>query len=236
MAGRKRLTVTRENGYIRAVLPDAIGMDDSVAIELEIRAFLSPENNNLVLDLSKTTALYSSGIGLFIRLQRLAKELNSSLSMVNISKKMREIIKNLNLDKVFNVYSTDVEFEISKENVWEKKCSQEGNPFLFVVQIEDGLYRLTFSGQMTSLHDLSAISEFRPDPTVTVLVLDLENLEVIDTYGAQVFIDFIEHIQHIGKKSVIYGANQIVRDLFDLFPTTQPCNFYDSEQEALNHI
>ncbi len=236
MGNRARLSVTQEDRFIRVVLPDAIGMDDSHQIEKEIVTHLSEGNNQLVIDLSKTTALYSSGIGLLIRLQKISKENENMVYLVNVSKKFRDLFSDLNLDRVLHIYSTDVEFDLSKDEIWEKKLTEESEGFIFVAQVEKNLFRLTFSGQMTSLHDLSLLSEFVPEENIDFIVMNLDSLDLIDTYGAQLFNDFIERIQNLGKKCVIYGANELIRNLFNLFPTIIEFTFFESEKEALESI
>ncbi len=233
MGNRARLSFTQEDGFVRVVLPDAIGMDDSRQIEKEIVQYFSDVNELLVVDLSKTTALYSSGIGLLIRLQKICKENERMVYLVNVSKKFKDLFSDLNLDRVLRVYSTDVEFELSKDEIWEKKLSDQSDEFVFVAQTEKNLHRLTFSGQMTSLHDLSAISEFVPDEGIGFIVMNLESLDLIDTYGAQLFNDFIERIQNLGKKCAIYGANDLIRNLFNLFPTINDYAFFNTEKEAI---
>lgn len=231
-----QFSVTQEDGFVRIVLPDAIGMDDRFTIENKIEAYLSGNNCQLVLDFSLTTALYSSGIGLLIQLQKLAKEKEIAIALVNVSKKFRDLLAGVHLDRVFQVYSTDVEFELSKDEIWGKKVSEGENNFIFIPQIEDGVYRLTFSGQMTSLHDLSLLSEFAPDESVEYYVFNLENLDMIDTYGAQLFNDFIEKIQNLSKKCILFGANQVIQNLFDIFPSVNAYTFFKTEKEALESI
>lgn len=236
MDNKSQITITQEDGFIRIVLPDAIGMDDRFTIENKIEAYLSDDNCQLVLDFSLTTALYSSGIGLLIQLQKLAKEKEVAIALVNVSKKFRDLLAGVHLDRVLQIYSTDVEFELSKDEIWEKKVSEGENNFIFIPQIEDGVYRFTFSGQMTSLHDLSLLSEFAPDESVDYYVFNLENLDLIDTYGAQLFNDFVEKIQNLSKKCILFGANQVIQNLFDVFPSVNAYTFFETEKEALESI
>ncbi len=230
------LSVNEEKGFVRITLPDAIGMDDRFAVEKQVENYISAGDNQLVLDFSQTSALYSSGIGLLIHLQRQAKEKEKIISLVNVSKKIRNLLSSVNLDRVFQIYATDVEFELSKEELWVKKVSDEPGGFIFIPQLEDGIYRLTFSGQMTSLHDLSAVSEFEPDEGAVSFVFNLEELDMIDTYGAQLFNDFVEKIQNLGRKCILYGANPVIKNLFELFPSVSSCSFFDTEKEALENI
>lgn len=236
MTDKKKVTITRENGFLRVVLPDAIGMDDSTEIEREIKSHLSDKKEQVVLDFSTTATLYSSGIGLLIRLQKMEKQTDRPIYFVNVSKKLRNFFTDLKMDRVFKIFATDVEFDLSKDEIWEKKLSEVKDEFIFIAQVEEGIYRLTFSGQMSSLQDLSPISEFAPDEDIEHFIFNLESLDVIDTYGAQVFNDFVDRIQNMGKKCVIYGANQMIHDVFEVFPSKNKLDFYETEKEAVEKI
>ncbi len=233
---RKNLVITRENGFLRVVLPDAIGMDDSVEIENKIQESISEKKESLILDFSKTTVIYSSGLGLLIRLQNLIREIECIIYFVNVSRKLQDMFASLNLEKVFEIYATDVEFDLSKDEIWQKKLSKEDTQFIFIAQIEDGIYRLTLSGQMISINDLSTLSEFEPEDEIVCMVLNLQSLDFVDTYGAQLFNDFIERIQNSGKKCIIFGANDMICHLFNIFPSNFGFNSYDTEKEALASI
>jgi len=235
MDDKEKLSVTQEEGFFRVTLPDAIGMDDRFILENQIEKLLSDSDKQCVLDFTQTTALYSSGIGLLVHLQRLSKENEKMISLVNVSKKIRDLLSAVHLDRVFQIYATDVEFELSKDEIWEKKISEETGEFIFVPQLEEGLYRLTFSGQMTSLHDLSSVSEFVPDENTTYYVFNLEDLDLIDTYGAQLFNDFVEKIQNCGKQCILYGANPVIKNLFEIFPSVNSYTFFETEKEALEN-
>ena len=236
MTDKKKVTVTRENGFLRVVLPDAIGMDDGMEIEKEIKSYLSDKKEQIVLDFSMTTALYSSGIGLLIRLQKMLKQTDSPIYIINVTKKLRNFFTDLKMDRVFKVFATDVEFDLSRDDIWKKKLSEVKDGFIFIAQIEEGIYRLTFSGQMSSLQDLSPISEFAPDESIELFIFNFESLDVIDTYGVQVFNDFVDRLQNMGKKCVIYGANQVIQDVFEVFPSENVLDFYETEKEAIENI
>lgn len=236
MAKKKKVAITRENGFLRIVLPDSIGMDESVEIEKEVTSQLSDKKEQIIIDFSMTNTLYSSGMGLLIRLQKIEKEAANQISIVNVSRKLRNYFKSLKLDRVFKIFATDVEFDLSKDEIWKKKVSEAKDGFIFIAQVEEGMYRLTFSGQMSSLQDLSLLSEFFPEENVEYFILNFESLDIIDTYGAQVFNDFIDRIQNMGKKCVVYGASQVILDVFELFPPKSKPDFYLTEKEAVEIV
>jgi anti-anti-sigma factor len=93
-----------------------------------------------------------------------------------------------------------------------------------------------FSGNMDALHDLSAPSEFKPVESVSYYVLDLENLDVMDTYGSQLFLEVVQRIGKRGGKCVAYGANDMVQELLKLLSLDRFTEHYSGEKEALASI
>ena len=228
--------IKRRNGYLWIILPNAIGVDEGQEIQLELKSKILSKNEQLVLDFTNTSIIYSAGFGLFIRLRKKVMETQGAIYFVNVSKKNRDTFTELMLDKVFPIYATDVEFELSTGDVWKENLIENENVFIFVPNLEDGVYRLTFSGQITSLHDLSALNEFRPEKNVDCFLIDFQNIDLIDTYGAQLLSDFIGRIKDFGKRCIIYGTDKIHRDIFDLYSSLNTCEFYETEKEALNSI
>lgn len=236
MGSRNKKLINREKDYLWVVLPDAIGIDEGHELQEKIESKIRPQEEKLVLDLSQTTMIYSSGFGLFIRLRKTVTDTNGVIYLVNVSQKIRELIYSLNLDRVFPVYATDVEFELSMDENWQDRLPKEDNAFIFIPYLEDGIYRITFSGQFTTLHDLSPVSEFEPDNQIEHFLINLENVDLIDTYGAQLLNEFIRRIEDYGCKCVIFGADKILRDICDLFSPLSSCTFYDTEKEAINSV
>ncbi len=236
MQKERNLSVKKENDFLWVLLPDSIGVDNCNEIQREIELNLSSQKNKVVLDLSNTTMMYSSGLGLLIRLRKVIMESDGALYFVNVSKKIRNYFTELNLNRVFNIYATDVEFDLSKDEIWNKKLTEEDNGFIFVAQVEKGIYRLTFSGRMSASNDLSSANEFLPVKDVECFVLNLENLDLFDTYGSQLFSDLIQRIHTFGGKCIAYGASDIIRNISELYPTYSFIKFYETEKEAIESI
>ena len=142
----------------------------------------------------------------------------------------------LNLDKVFPIYKTDVEYEISQDDLWKKKYN-EHNQFLFVSQLENNMYRINISGEMVASQDLSACIEFTPLESVNIFVLDLSSLELVDSSGVAILKKLLLKIGGNNKLCLAFGANQLIRDaLVVLLDASGFLTFYDDEKSALNEI
>ncbi len=95
--------IEERDGAVWIILPDSIDMDNYRRIEENIEPQLTRKPLKVVLDFSKTTALFSSGLGLIIRIKKRIDELGGQLFLLCISKKMEEGFSNVGLDKVFTI-------------------------------------------------------------------------------------------------------------------------------------
>jgi anti-anti-sigma factor len=227
------LDVERRQGFIWAKLPESLTVDNYISIENAIRPFLTGTNDHLVLDFALTNHVYSSGIGMLVRLHKMVAQTKGSFNLVNVTEKLRGLFAEVRLDRIFKIFATDVEFEISHDDVWGKKQSERKTGFLFIVHVEDGIYRIVLSGYMDSIHDLTEIKSFKPDPAIKNFVVDLRSLDLMDTCGYQVFIDLIRNILSGKGKCATYGANELVHEFLLALSTDYLIRHCSSEQEAL---
>jgi anti-anti-sigma factor len=230
---KSKAIITREDTFLRVTFPNSVGIDDSGDLQSDIESYLLSENDKLVIDFSDTTALYSPGFSLLIRLNKLVTESGGTMHLVNVSQKLRDIFTGLNLERIFSIYATDVEFEMSQQDKWEEGLSGDGTSFIFIPTLENGVYRITVAGQMTSLQDLSPVKEFPPETDCKKYIVNVKDLDLLDTYGAQVLNELASSLHSNGSTCVICGASPIVRDLLEIFPSGTTLAFYETEKEAL---
>ena len=232
-AQKSKAIINREDNFLRVTFPNSVGIDDSGDLQADIESNLLSEKDKLVIDFSDTTALYSPGFSLLIRLNKYVTESGGSMHLVNVSKKLRDIFTGLNLERIFSIYATDVEFEMSQQEDWEQNLGDDNTSFIFIPSLEEDVYRFTVAGQMTSLHDISAVKEFTPDKNCKRYLINVKDLDLLDTYGAQVLNEFASSIQEAGGTCVICGASPIVRDLLEVFPSRAAFTFCPTEKEGL---
>jgi anti-anti-sigma factor len=235
MSESGKVNIEEKMGYTWIVLPDAINMDSYAAIENEIGLALRRKNVHVILDLSNTNDIFSSGLGLIIRVRKQVYELNGSICLVNVSRKIRGILKTVSLDKVLPLYATDVEFEISQDQ-FRKHFGGGPFGFVFIARIENGIYRINFSGQMSVEQDLSAIHDFKRDAAVGCCIFDLTGLDMIDSTGAALIIKLIKDIHNHGGTSLAYGATPSVTELFTLLGLDEYVTLCADERSALKKL
>ncbi|MFW5775213.1 MAG: STAS domain-containing protein [Chitinivibrionales bacterium] len=103
--------IEERDGVVWIILPDSIDMDNYRRIEELIEPELTRKPLKVVLDFSKTTALFSSGLGLIIRIKKRIDELDGKLFLLCISKRLEEGFSNVGLDKVFTICRSHEELQ-----------------------------------------------------------------------------------------------------------------------------
>ena len=232
----KKYSFDRTEHYLRVILPDAIDMEDSDELLALIDGELRGQNELLVIDLVKTTMIYSSGFGLLIRLRKLLSENSGSVAIVNVTPKIDSFFSEFNLEKVFKIYATDIEFELDHDHIWQSNSPAKDNPFIFVAQKEHGYYRITISGHLTTVNDLTTMINFEINSDIKNYIINFENMDTIDTYGAQVCNDFVGKISKCDGICTVYGLDSMASILFDLFSNLKDLTICKTEHDALEKV
>jgi anti-anti-sigma factor len=230
------ITVSIKNGFLWIALPDSINMDNYVRIEEEIVDAVSGPCNTIVLDMAATRNLFSSGLGLLIRLKKHLDEKNNHLFLVNVSRRVQDIFASVHLDKLFSAYATDVEFEISQDALLEKKVMGGKIGFVFAARIENGVYRISMSGTCGMGRDLSLLSAFSPDQKINCYVFDLTGLDMVDTGGIHLLAPLLVRIRGMGGSIFTYGGDRFVKDIMDALTLTDFVMWCKDEREALEAV
>ncbi|MBN1603512.1 MAG: STAS domain-containing protein [Chitinispirillaceae bacterium] len=225
--------VEKRSGYLWITLPDAVSMYNSKAVEQAVLSQIT-DTKSVVLDLSKTNNIFSAGLGLFIKIRKHVFEKSGTVCLVNVSAKHSELFTSLKLDKVFPIFSTDVEFEIYQNDVWQQKCAEKQSGFILVSQIEKKIYHIHLSGQMTCDNDLTPCDVFRPQAGIGLYLINLSNLELIDMQGAIAFRELTFRISGGGGICRGFGASEKIHDTICLLGADGYTSFYNDEQSAFN--
>jgi anti-anti-sigma factor len=228
------LSVEHKMGCLWITLPDAISMYNSRELEKSISGNLD-DGGIVVLDFSRTRNLFSSGLGLIIRIRKSVSENNGILNLVNVNEKLRDMFTALNLNKVLTIYATDVEFEISRNDLWQKHVADNSLGFLFVAQIENNIFRINISGEMVKGAKLDLCDKFLPSPNVSIYIMDLSNLELIDELGVAMLFSITGKIKHINGQCRIFGAEEWIQEEIQALGSAEFLSFFDDEKAAIEN-
>ncbi len=230
------LTIDTKMGNLWITLPDSINTNTHETVKLLIMQAITGENVKVVIDFSKTNSLFSSGLGLIILIRKKVCELNGSLCLVNVSGKIRHVLETVCLDKMYCIYPTDVEFEISQEEQFKRRFTGKEFGFIFIARMERGICRINLSGHMTIEQDLSAIHHFTLDDKVTRFIFDLTGLDLIDSAGTTILSKLLMAIHGQGGKSVAYGTNDGVVEILKIIGLNDYISFSEDEHSAIGYF
>jgi anti-anti-sigma factor len=228
-----KMKVENRHGFLWVVLPDSINMNDCREIESAIEKNLNGKEYRVVLDLSETVNVFSSCLGLMIRIRKVVHEKNGVVCLVNVSERIRNLFFTINLDKVFPVYATDTEFEISQSDVWNRRNLERGPGFIFVSQCEGGVCRINISGELTNNRKTDDCANFNLVPDIKEYIIDLSGLEMIDSYGSAVFGNLIRKINASGGRCRVFGADELIAETIHLLGANCGTEFFSDEQAAV---
>lgn len=226
--------ITPKAGYLHVLFPRGISMDNYVAAERDIEARIH-DHDFVVLDLRETDTLYSTALGVIIRIRKSVLDRGGALCLVNVNKPCRTLLSAVHLDKVITIYATDVEFEISREEVWERAAQQVAGQFVCVAHVEDDICRVTVSGSMMSRADLTAFEEILENQSKT-FVFDFTGLDAVDSVGAQVLSKVLAALAERNVVCLGYGAPTDVADLFVYLSIGDYVSLYADEREAIEEL
>ena len=231
---RERVVIEERMGYTWVTLPDSVTVHNYSHIEASIMKQCAGTGGHVAFDLSRLQVIYSTALGILIRIRKQLGEVGGVVCLVNVSRTILKVLGSLNLDKIFPIYMTDVEFEISQDDVWRQRLSERKIEFLFIAQKENGAYRISLSGEMLSGYDLRSCKEFKPDPAVNLCILDLTGLAAVDGNGGGVFLGMLETVARQGGRCRAYGANRAVRQVLQFLGAERHATFYKKEKDALD--
>lgn len=230
---RDRVVVENRMGFIWVILPESLNIGNYSEIETDVMGYLTGRADHLVFDLSRVRLIYSSALGVLIRVRKQVGEAGGIVCLVNVCQSVITLLESLNLDKIFPMYATDVEFEISEDKAWEEKLSERKIEFIFIPQIENGMYRITITGEMVMGHDMGACRKFVPDPGIKLFILDLSDLIGMDSTGAGEFMGLLDKIEKQGGSGRVFGVGKIIRQVLRFLGADEHLAFYKKENEAL---
>ena len=220
-----------EDGFLWARLPRIFNVEDCNRFEKELIPQLVT-GIKLVVDLVDVAELYSCGLGFLIHLRKIVVEKVGTIALVNMGRGLREQFITLNLDRVFRMYATDVEFELDNEAVWKPRLLGGAKHFVCVAQLEDSLWQLIFTGVLDCDADVTVMRQPLP-AGMNNAIFNFENLTFLDSFGLSELLTLQRRIADAGCPIAIFGLNPTVKGLLSLFPPPENVSFYETQLEAM---
>lgn len=229
--------VKRKNETLIIGLPDTISMDNCFLIEKEVESIMDDNVKQIAFDVGKMDTLYSCAMGMMIRFHRKVIGRGGAVSLVNVSAKLRSVLETVNLNRVFSLYATDVEFELAEGAMDAETVALTGSDgFMCFSQLENGVVHITLTGPMNATQDLTACNPELYNPAVSKYVIDFTGVEIIDSVGSGSLNVLIDNIRNHGGKCVGFGASEEVSDLITVLGIQSDLPMYATEAEAVKAL
>jgi len=166
---------------------------------------------NAVLDFKRTSFIDSSGLGFIVRLWRKADKEKRGFFMIGIKPAIAHFFK---LNRVWDLFQGRI-CEDTNEIFSVLKERRSLPPFYFVVEAEPDYALISLFGRLDaaqmSKHSVNSIIE---DIGNRSCILDLGNLEFVDSTGLTLFIRILRYLSNKGKICVICELKGNVKQMF----------------------
>ncbi|WP_051957926.1 WecB/TagA/CpsF family glycosyltransferase [Desulfobacter vibrioformis] len=175
-------------------------------------------NAQLVLDFNDTTFIDSSGLGLLVRLWRQTSQNTRTIFFLNIGPVLERFFK---LNRMWDLFKDHI-FSDFEEITASMKDAGTRLPFSYAVQIEPGfnilkLYGRLDAAQMSAL-DLEAMLN---DISQSHAILDLEELDFVDSSGLALFIKLQKPLAQAEKQLILCNPKDPVKQMLRITRLTK---------------
>jgi len=179
--------------------------------------------SHVVLNLSKTSFVDSTGLGFIIKLWRRADKGGTNLFLIGITKP--SLVRFFKMNRIWDVVRGRV-FEDVREIFKDLESKESLPPFYFVMGGENGFKHIQLYGrldatQMSTVNLATVIKDIGDKHCV----LDLENLDFVDSTGLIFFLKILKHCAGQDRLCMLCQPKDNIRQMFkitklhDLFRT-----------------
>jgi len=229
--------IEHKAGCVWLTLPSTITSENRDALQKAVLEALPAHEPQCVFDLSSVNRFFSTGFGLLIAAEQEVGKRSGNVALVNVSARCREQLESVHLTRLFPVFSTAVEFEISHEAVWEKRAaSQSRTKFLCLSQIENAVNRISLAGSMMVGESIEQLKDIEVSSDIRSYLIDCTNLERIDSKGISELVVFLKKVNETGGRAMVFGMRPHILELLELLALNDMLRFYDDEQAAMAAI
>jgi len=174
---------------------------------------------HILLDVSSISYLRSSSIGKIVSHHQSVKKMGGALCMVNVSNTLNNLLIELKLDKVLNLFTTEEECLI-EYNAWEgntELTNEDDMEFNYKKNISPNGVQFILTGMFNVLSSKNTFAKdlYNTAETADKITLDLSNLLLIDSTGLGAFLKAAGKFKKRDKKIILKSPSSLVADLLN---------------------
>lgn len=172
----------------------------------------------VAVDLSNVGYIYSRGVGVLVKHQKLLKKGEGALYLICPSEKLLDLLKGTGLDKVMDIFTTRAEIEFQAD-LDASESSILGEGLTITVRKQEWLSEMQLSGIMDSEEDSSKFQETAEallKETQKDILLDLEELIYLSDTSVNQLLEFQKTVEAQGGELKLTNPNEVVLDQLDV--------------------
>lgn len=114
----------------------------------------------------------------------------------------------------------------------------QANLTITVRRLNDHIVSLDFQGEITAFAEQKLMDVYSQATAegATVLVLNLTNLEYMNSSGIGLLVMLLVRANRQKQRVVAYGLTEHYRNIFELTRLNEAIQLFDTEQDALAHL
>ncbi|OGJ87353.1 MAG: hypothetical protein A2268_14455 [Candidatus Raymondbacteria bacterium RifOxyA12_full_50_37] len=172
----------------------------------------------VLVDFTQVQYLYSRGVGILIKYNRIFREQGATFAIVNVSRKTMDFINQFKLGLVLSIYQTREEFDFASQSTdAESNETAVAAGLRATVREEVAGSVVDLAGTCDSRADLRALS-IVIGPLVfgkgRIVYINAVNLIYVDEDGVAMLEDFGAKAKAAGGVAALCGANEVVAERF----------------------
>jgi anti-anti-sigma factor len=227
------MKVEHENGRTLIRLPSSFNYTGTAEFSKMVRDEIARGMESLCVDFAGARLIDSAAIGMMVSVVKDLKSNGAVLTLRNLNEDLRRLFADTGLEKIFNIEnekgvhaaeldvfenSVDVRLSIEKEIIADA-CIFHLNGLMNNPQ-GSRLFRQEF---------LLALARFKK------IVVDFTELTFFDSLSVSVVLNMNRILKETGGSMRMYGANEIISDLFTSLNIRTIIPYFETREEALNN-
>ncbi len=219
------------DGSLTVLVPQGDIQGENIKdLELSLNNLLQDKKHNIALDMEKVETIFSRGIGILMKTQKVLKEQNGGLYLYNINDTIQRVFMQSNLIGYLNCYGSkdEIDFELLSPEADEDVLSLELGLSIDIINLKPPTLHAKLGGTMDTeadIHTLRQISQDAIQNGCRELILDFTELVYLDDVAAMEIINLSKQLDDYRGKLVLQGANDIVTEQLQTMGIQGPIHY-----------
>jgi|GEM_PF-6041077 len=175
-----------------------------------LRELCQSSHDAILIDCQQIKMVYSGGLGILINAYKFCTEKEIYFGVVNVSESLTHVLHSTNLNKILNIFSTILEFEVMAPRENAVNRTSQLPEFTFETKTHSGIHIYICKGIMSDGVTFQTLRQGLE--LAETALLDFGALSYLEAECMPLFENFSNK-----NRLLVVGMNSIVEDEFRLF-------------------